>query len=77
MRGGIFVYFPMIFLTAKDQQKDKLRGLHLGADDYMTKPFDILELITDQEFNSIVFDNRDEDFGVDAVYIDEENNYIN
>lgn len=36
---------PMIFLTAKDQQKDKLKGLHLGADDYMTKPFDILELI--------------------------------
>lgn len=39
--------------------------------------FDILDLITDQEFNSVVFNNRDEDFGVDAIYIDEENNYIN
>lgn len=39
--------------------------------------FDILELITDQEFNSIVFNNKAEDFGVVAVYIDEENNYIN
>lgn len=36
---------PMLFLTAKDQQKDKLKGLNLGADDYMTKPFDILELL--------------------------------
>lgn len=39
--------------------------------------FDILDLITDQEFNSVVFENRDEDYGVDAVYIDEENNFIN
>lgn len=36
---------PTIFLTAKDQPQDKIKGLTLGADDYMTKPFDILELI--------------------------------
>ena len=39
--------------------------------------FDIVELITDQEFNTYVFDQKDEDFGVDAIYIDEESNYIN
>jgi len=39
--------------------------------------YDILELITDQEFNSIVFNHKDEDFGIDAIYIDEESNYIN
>lgn len=39
--------------------------------------FDILDLITDQEFNTIIFDNKEDDFGVDAIYIDEENNYIN
>ncbi|MBL8204133.1 MAG: hypothetical protein JNM09_07880 [Blastocatellia bacterium] len=38
---------------------------------------DLLELITDMDFNSAVFDKRDEDCGVDAVYIDEDNNYIN
>lgn len=36
---------PVIFLTAKSQTKDKIKGLHEGADDYITKPFEIGELI--------------------------------
>ncbi|WP_324712664.1 AIPR family protein [Flavobacterium columnare] len=39
--------------------------------------YDILDLITDQEFNTFIYNKRDEDFGVDAIFIDEENNYIN
>ncbi len=35
---------PIIFLTEKREHKDKLKGLELGADDYITKPFDIQEL---------------------------------
>jgi two-component system, OmpR family, alkaline phosphatase synthesis response regulator PhoP len=35
---------PVIMLTARDQQMDKVIGLKTGADDYITKPFDILEL---------------------------------
>lgn len=38
-------YFPIIMLTAKIQDMDKLTGLSLGADDYITKPFNPLELI--------------------------------
>ena len=36
--------FPIIMLTAKDEEVDKITGLTLGADDYMTKPFNILEV---------------------------------
>lgn len=36
---------PIIILTAKGHKADKLRGLRLGADDYITKPFDIEELL--------------------------------
>jgi DNA-binding response OmpR family regulator len=37
-------HVPIIFLTQKDERSDKLQGLELGADDYVTKPFDIDEL---------------------------------
>jgi len=36
---------PVIFLTARSTEADKLRGLGLGADDYVVKPFSILELV--------------------------------
>ena len=36
---------PVIFVTAKTELSDKLAGLYLGGDDYIVKPFEILELI--------------------------------
>ena len=36
---------PIIFLTAKGEEEDKLRGLDTGADDYITKPFSQMELL--------------------------------
>lgn len=37
-------YIPIVFLTQRDNRSDKVAGLELGADDYVTKPFDIEEL---------------------------------
>ena len=37
--------FPIVMLTAKVEDMDKITGLTLGADDYMTKPFNPLELV--------------------------------
>lgn len=36
---------PVIFLTAKGETSDKVKGLRMGADDYITKPFQIIELL--------------------------------
>lgn len=39
------IRIPVIFLTAKNDVKDKIEGLKLGADDYITKPFDLEEVL--------------------------------
>lgn len=38
------LHLPVIFLTARDAVSEKIKGLRQGADDYMTKPFDLTEL---------------------------------
>jgi DNA-binding response OmpR family regulator len=37
-------HIPILFLTQRDERRDRIAGLELGADDYITKPFDIEEL---------------------------------
>jgi diguanylate cyclase (GGDEF)-like protein len=45
LRGNLRTsHIPIIFLTQKDERSDKIHGLELGADDYITKPFDLEEL---------------------------------
>jgi two-component system OmpR family response regulator len=43
--GGARSEIPIIFLTARDTTEDKIRGLTLGGDDYVTKPFSVEELV--------------------------------
>ncbi len=40
-----FTSLPIIMVTARGQDQDKVRGLDLGADDYLTKPFSVDELL--------------------------------
>src|ERR671925_1205167 len=44
LRGG-GARIPVVFLTARDATEDKIRGLTLGGDDYVTKPFSLEEVI--------------------------------
>jgi two-component system copper resistance phosphate regulon response regulator CusR len=36
---------PVLFLTARDQVEDRVKGLEMGADDYLVKPFSFAELL--------------------------------
>jgi len=47
---------PVIFLTARDDEDDIIKGLNLGAEDYMTKPFGVKELLV--RVNKIVLRNK-------------------
>jgi two-component system alkaline phosphatase synthesis response regulator PhoP len=40
-----FKHIPILMLTAKSQQKDRVLGMETGANEYITKPFDIRELL--------------------------------
>lgn len=68
---------PVIFVTAKGGLEDRLRGLRLGADDYIVKPFEILELVarvdvvlrrTHATSNSFSFDDIRVEFDSRKVY---------
>lgn len=51
---------PFLFLTARNEKKDRIRGLKIGADDYISKPFDIDELAL--RIRNIIRRNHPADF---------------
>jgi len=62
--------FPIIMLTAKIEDKDKITGLMLGADDYITKPFNPLELVARVKSairRYVKYNDKSEE---DKIYID-------
>jgi two-component system phosphate regulon response regulator PhoB len=72
---------PIILLTAKGEESDKVRGLEVGADDYVTKPFSIRELIArikavlrrttaSNEANPLVIKTLQLDFAEHRVTVD-------
>ena len=54
---------PIIMLSAKGEEIDKILGLEIGADDYMTKPFSIRELIARVKANLRKIEKNDQDIG--------------
>lgn len=74
-----FTSAPIVFLTGKSSEDDKITGLTLGADDYIVKPFEMQELLArvtavlrrvKRENNTFSFDNVLVDFDKRCVYLD-------
>lgn len=67
---------PVIFMTAKDRIEDKIQGLTSGAEDYMVKPFEILELIA--RINIVLRRTKTEssNFKVDDMEMDREGKVV-
>ncbi|QJD86301.1 response regulator transcription factor [Cohnella herbarum] len=63
---------PTIFLTARDGLSDRVKGLTMGADDYMIKPFEMLELLArvDAVLRRTMKASANESFELDDVRID-------
>lgn len=68
---------PVIFVTARKNMEDKLKGLTLGADDYIVKPFEMQELLarvrivlrrTKRDVNEFSFDDLTVEFDARKVY---------
>jgi two-component system alkaline phosphatase synthesis response regulator PhoP len=71
---------PTIFLTAKNGLSDRVKGLNMGADDYLTKPFEMLELLarvdavlrrTKKENESFELDNVKIQFDSRQIFVEE------
>ena len=72
-------HLPVIMLTAKGSEYDKVKGLDLGADDYLPKPFGVLELIS--RINAVLrrsgaADRREKIFSYKNVTLDDERRLV-
>lgn len=71
---------PIVFLTAKDKENDMLTGFSLGADDYIRKPFSIVELKARVKAilaRSLVEDKTEEIISIGPLNIDTEKKEVN
>ena len=74
---------PTIFLTAKDEEENIVKGLELGAEDYITKPFGVRELITrinkvvSRQTKNNIIEIKDIKFDLNKMEVYRENEKIN
>ena len=67
---------PVIFITARSAVKDRIKGLKLGADDYITKPFEIAELLARVETVLRRYHKTDTRLVVDDVVVDTQSRVV-
>ena len=60
---------PVIFLTAKDALTDRVKGLRMGAEDYIVKPFEIAELLARVEVVLRRYHKTEEEFYINGLYV--------
>lgn len=63
---------PVIFITAKHEVKDRVKGLKLGADDYLVKPFDVVELVARVEAVLRRYNKTDKQLTAGNIVVDVE-----
>lgn len=63
---------PVIFITAKHEVKDRVKGLKLGADDYLVKPFDVVELVARVEAVLRRYNKAEKQITIGDVVVDVE-----
>ena len=63
---------PVIFITAKHEVRDRVKGLKLGADDYLVKPFDVVELVARVEAVLRRYNKADRELTAGDVVVDVE-----
>lgn len=61
---------PVIFLTAKNSVRDRVKGLRMGAEDYIVKPFDVMELLARVEVVLRRYNKTEEQIQVGDISID-------
>lgn len=64
------IQIPVIFLTAKASVADRVKGLRMGADDYLTKPFEIVELLARVEAVLRRYQKTENKIEIDDLVID-------
>ena len=60
---------PVIFLTAKNAVQDRVRGLRMGAEDYIVKPFEVAELLARVEVVLRRYNKTTEEYYINGLYV--------
>ena len=67
---------PVIFITAKNSVDDRVKGLRMGAEDYIVKPFEVMELLARVEVVLRRFNKTEDHIDINGLMIDRKNHTV-